>query len=424
MKLQGKVQIGAEGDAEFSVLCSGAEDMWHLYNFIVPGDIVGTKTVRKVVKETATGSGTAERRVLTLHILVEHVEFDGSGEPATIRLAGINKTETEWVKMNSHHTLTISSDPPQTVKVHKREWNEFFADRLREACDEDSRADTAAIVMDYGIAHVCLINGSLVQTKSKIELTIQKKRKMNGSSRDESINRFFGLIYESLLQNVNLDKVKVVLVCSPGTIRDEFMSYVNKKLSGGETLSEPAKLLLANRQKLLPVLVSSGQRNAINEALADRNIQHKVSATKCAADIKSWNQFQELLTMDPDRVCYGPQYVQAALNEQAIEVLLISDTCFRHPDARLRKYYIAVADDVQQFGGVVNVFSSQHTTGEALTKISGIAAILRMPMPQLEDVEQDLNFLQSEQVDEMVRSHTKGGSETMSEQRTSSSGIL
>lgn len=38
-------------------------------------------------------------------------------------------------------------------------------------------------------------------------------------------------------------------------------------------------------------------------------------------------------------------------------------------------------------GGEVHVFSSGHASGEQLAQLSGIAAVLRFPMPELEDAE-------------------------------------
>ena len=406
MRLLGKVNVNSEGQADFGVVVSGTEDLWHLYNFITPGDIIGTKTVRKVVKETATGGGSAEKRTLTLHVQIQKLDFDAGG---IMRLSGINRTDTEWVKMNAHHTLEIYSDPPQTVYIHKPEWNSFLADRLKEACDEDSRADTGAVIMDYGQAQVCLVNGSMVITKAKIDVSIPKKRKMNASSRDDSIQKFFGQIFDAMLANIQLEKVKVILICSPGTLREEYMNFVNKKLSAPD-LPPAVKDLQNQRSKLLPVLTTSGQRGAINEAIADRQVQQRMSQAKCALDIKIWQEFETLLSTDPDRVCYGPQYCYEAQHLQAIQTLLVSDACFRSHDINERRFYIAFAEEVRNFGGQVHVFSTQHTTGEQLSKISGVAAILRMPCPQLEDIEQDPKFMESEQVMGMIRAQTASDS--------------
>lgn len=42
-------------------------------------------------------------------------------------------------------------------------------------------------------------------------------------------------------------------------------------------------------------------------------------------------------------------------------------------------------DSVRESGGDVRIFSSMHISGEQLEQLTGIAAILRFPMPELED---------------------------------------
>jgi protein pelota len=44
-------------------------------------------------------------------------------------------------------------------------------------------------------------------------------------------------------------------------------------------------------------------------------------------------------------------------------------------------------DAVRDGGGESLVFSSMHVSGEQLNQLSGIAAILRFPLPDLEDAE-------------------------------------
>jgi protein pelota len=40
-------------------------------------------------------------------------------------------------------------------------------------------------------------------------------------------------------------------------------------------------------------------------------------------------------------------------------------------------------------GGEVSIFSGMHTSGEQLNQLTGIAAVLRFPLPDLEDQEFD-----------------------------------
>ena len=46
-------------------------------------------------------------------------------------------------------------------------------------------------------------------------------------------------------------------------------------------------------------------------------------------------------------------------------------------------------DDVREFGGEVKTFSSLHVSGEQLDQLTGLCAILRFPMEELEEEDSD-----------------------------------
>nr|ACI69315.1 pelota homolog [Salmo salar] len=46
-------------------------------------------------------------------------------------------------------------------------------------------------------------------------------------------------------------------------------------------------------------------------------------------------------------------------------------------------------DNVRDNGGTVRIFSSLHVSGEQLTQLSGVAAILRFPIADLSEPEDD-----------------------------------
>jgi hypothetical protein len=63
------------------------------------------------------------------------------------------------------------------------------------------------------------------------------------------------------------------------------------------------------------------------------------------------------------------------------------DKLFRINNVAKRKKYADLVEGVREAGGEALVFSSMHVSGEALNNLSGVAAILRFPLPELEDQE-------------------------------------
>ena len=88
-----------------------------------------------------------------------------------------------------------------------------------------------------------------------------------------------------------------------------------------------------------------------------------------------------MLATDPDRACYGTNHVLRASEQLAISDLLVSDQIYRTPNIQLRKQYINLMESVKTNGGKVFKFSSMHTSGSQLNLYTGIAAVLRFPIP-------------------------------------------
>lgn len=94
-----------------------------------------------------------------------------------------------------------------------------------------------------------------------------------------------------------------------------------------------------------------------------------------------------MLHTDQDRAYYGYKHVVAANANNAIETLLITDELFRNQDIATRRKYVDLVESVRDNGGTVRLFSSLHVSGEKLGQISGVAAILRFPMPEIDEAD-------------------------------------
>ncbi|KAH9598658.1 eRF1 domain 2 [Trypanosoma melophagium] len=389
--------VRPDGKVEVKVSLSTSEDLWHLYNLVIHGDRVRTKTKRKVVKETSTGTQSAQVHFITLELEVRQVDFS----PDELRLHGVNVSENDYVKLGAHHTLSIHTFPPQDVTIIKREWDEIISTRLKEACDNESKADTAAILMDNGKANVLLVTPSFMYTKAKIDVTIAKKHKNDGTARDKSIQRFFKQVMDAICAHVDFEKIKLVLICSPAHIREEFRQYMERVTIQAET--GPLRVIHKNLSKVVLVKVTDITNDALRTAFADPSVATKMDSTRCSAEIKVWQNFQDTMNNDPDRCVYTPQIVYQAAMMGAVGTLMVSDALFRSSSPIERRFYLSLVQFVKQGGGRVSIFSSNHVTGEQLTQLGSIAAILLFPCPDLDDVTIKEDFINGEEVAAFVR---------------------
>jgi protein pelota len=235
--------------------------------------------------------------------------------------------------------------------------------------------------MHEGLAHVLLISRSLTLTRARVEVSIPKKGKSAIFGRETATKKFFDAVLRAVEQHVDLSAIKVLLVGSPGFLKDEFYKHMI------EATRRDERAIIENKAKIVLCHSSSGHKHALQEVLSRPELQNRLSATKAVAEVRALTDFNTMLTTDEDRAFYGQSHVFAAAESGAIQVLLITDELFRATDVATRKRYVTLVDDVKREGGEVAIFSTQHVSGAQLRDMSGVAAVLRFPMPQINEIE-------------------------------------
>eukprot|EP00963_Diacronema_lutheri_P008185 scaffold718_cov342-Pavlova_lutheri.AAC.41 len=376
MRLLSRQIRGKEGSVK--LLPVEGEDLWHTYNLLQVGDHITAATFRKVQRTTASGAGESERVKLRLRVKVEQVDFDGVG--LTIRIKGTNTTENEHIKLGQYHTIELELNRAFTLE--KAEWDAVHLDIIKEACDFATTADLAAVVMQEGLAHVCLVGGSITMVKAKIEKSLPKKRGAAAQGYEKALHAFFAQIYQALVSHVNFEVVKTLIIASPGFLKDQFHEWMLKEVENNDQGN-----FRKNKDRIVLAHSSSGFKGALKEVLASPKFQAILKDVKAVREVQTLDQFYEMLATESAKAFYGPGHVLAAHERLAIKKLLITDALFRSSDIATRRKYVELVESVKQNGGEVFVFSTMHVSGEQLQKLSGIAAVLRFPLPDLEDEE-------------------------------------
>jgi protein pelota len=360
------------------------EDMYHLYNLIQVGDVVEASTMRNVVTESKSGVRDKTRVMTKIAVKVDDLQFDA--EQGSLRVKGINVKENENLKLGQSHTLTLELNRP--CELFKEFWDSISLDMLRSLSEPVKKAELAVLVMQDGLANLLLLREALTKHCAKIERALQKKKTAASSSSslsmDTAVLKFFSDVYDAIMRHVDFNIVKVVLVGSPGFVKDDFMKYLHLR-----AVQEGNTVLIKNKSKFIVGHTSSGQRRAVEELLSEPGLAQVVGDVKAADEVKVLQQFYNMLSTDPDRACYGVSQVLAADGLLAVADLLITDTMYRTSDFVLRNKYVALVESVKRNGGKVFHFSSLHVSGEQLNLYSGVAAILRFPVPDIEEEEEE-----------------------------------
>lgn len=354
-----------------------AEDMWHIFNLIAVGDFLRATTIRKIQQESATGTSSSERVRITLTIEVKSIEYDSLA--SAMRVTGRNIVENDHVKVGAFHTIEL--EPHRAFSLGKQSWDSVYVDRMDMALNPAADADLASIVMQDGLAHVLLVSRSLTITRARVETSIPRKGKNAIYNRDSALAKFFESVLRALLQHVDLSTIKVLLIASPGFVKDEFYKYMLLEASRREL-----RQIIDNKAKIVLCHASSGHKHAFQEVLSKPELQARLSNTKAVGEVQVLNAFHQMLSDNPERAVYGPSHVMYAAEMGAVGTLLVTDDLFRATSIKTRKKYVQLVEDVKAAGAQVSVFSAQHVTGEQLGLMSGVAAILRFPLADIDNL--------------------------------------
>ncbi|KAM6577278.1 hypothetical protein CsatB_029115 [Cannabis sativa] len=367
------------GPGSVKMVAVDSDDLWYAYNLIAPGDSVMAVTVRKVLREAASGGRDAERVKLKLEVKVEEIaDYDKVG--SVLRIRGKNILENEHVKIGAFHTLELELNRPFVLR--KDNWDSLALHVLQQASDPTASADLAVVLMQEGLAHIMLIGKSMTTTRARIETSIPRKHGPGIAGYESALNKFFENVLQAFLKNVDFNVVRCAVIASPGFTKDQFHRHLLL-----EAERKQLRTIIENKSRIILVHTTSGYKHSMKEVLEAPNVMNMIKDTKAAQEVRALEEFFSMLSNDSARACYGPKHVEVAHERMAVQTLLITDDLFRNADLVARRRYVNLVESVKDSGGNVHIFSSLHVSGEQLAQISGIAAILRFPLPDLEDLE-------------------------------------
>jgi protein pelota len=350
------------------------EDIWHLFNLVVPGDRIKGTTTRKIAIERQGGIQVdSERKTFTIYLLIEKADYDAAS--ASIRYAGKNVGESDFIRMGQHHTMSVTIG--DTITISKEVWDSASKDTLQEALDVSRRASIVVCLIDAGMCNMYMLTSVLMKDLAKVVVHVPK-RKASSTSHDKAMHKFFEQTAKTMQSHVRFDIATCIVVAGPGFVKDDFMKYLLAK----PEMQQYSKMFLITH-------ASGAYKHCIKELLDDPQVRLRIQATSASAHAACLTQFYQTLKDDPDKACYGPGPVLAAAQMGAISELMLTDKLVRSAGVEARRKYVSACETVKANGGIVHVVSEQHVTGEQLTQLSGIAALLRYPCPDLVEDELD-----------------------------------
>lgn len=379
MKLVSKT-VGKD-DGTVVLIPEDADDLWTLYNLISKNDKITLKTQRNIKPIGSNGlpiqGATAQKKIITLTLDVLEINFVAS--ESELRIKGRTTNFLDDVPLGSFHTATVKIN--ETIKIFKEIWDNHIDELVDSSCTAESRAEVGAIVLEEGVAHVCLITDSMTILKGKYEKSIPKKRRGDSSAHDKGLKIFLNNTAQSAIRLLNLKNLKAIIIASPGTLSKQLYDILCLEFD-----KSGDKDLIKCKNKFLTTTSSTGYLQGLEEVLKNPTIRKQLSDTKVQRNVLLFDEFSKHLNNDDFKSFYGLKECEKAIEVSgAVKVLMITDSLFKNDDINKRKHYIELVEKVKNDGGEVSIFSSLHDSGKQLDQLTGIAVILNYPMHDLED---------------------------------------
>jgi protein pelota len=378
---------GVDEEDGVSLVITEPEDMWHANNLISVGDTVHSHTLRKVALTTATGSTLGKAVRVGLSVRVKSTFFDPLA--SELKVSGQVVNQNEWVGLGQHHTITFHYEKADIKFTlwKKAGWDSVALQSLGEALSEDRPDAVAAVVMQEGLANICLITEFRTIVRQRVEVPIPKKRASTKES-SKGLATFYEKLLSSLLTAIDFTTPRTLLLASPGFVAQDFREFMQT-----EAQKNKDKTLLQVAREAVTVHSSSGHVHSLNEVLKNPAVKAKLGDTKFTVETNLMDRFYELMRKDDGRAWYGTKPAAKAIAEGAVGrgggVLLVNNAFFRTMDVATRQRYVALVDKVKADGGDVRLLSSDHESGSRLDALGGIAVMLTYPMFDLDEDEEE-----------------------------------
>jgi protein pelota len=338
---------------EISLTPESLDDLWHLKYIIEPGDKVFSMTYRAIDSiSDKIRPDKVEKKLVRLGVNVETVEFHKFSNRLRIKGTILSDIDT-----GAYHTLNIE---PYTELSIIKHWKPDQIERIRDAIEAAKRPEVEIVTIEEGEAVIGYLRQYGIEEVSRVRQTSSGKR--------EGIDARSEFFAEVARQLKYADKVQTFVIAGPGFIKDDFVKFL--KNSNPEIAD-----------KVVVEDISSIGSSGFQEVLRRGAIQRVAEETRITREAQL---IEALLAgiAKGGKVAYGYDEVKKAVDYGAVETLMIADEVLRGFREKGNVHVEKLMREVEHSRGKVIIFSTEFEPGQRLEKLSGIAAILRFPIPE------------------------------------------
>ena len=143
--------------------------------------------------------------------------------------------------------------------------------------------------------------------RARVEANVPKKRPgAAAGAREKAVAHFFDLLLQALLRGIDFATVKVIVIASPGFVKDEFYEYL---------LAEAARLnvrpILDKSVRFILAHASGSHKASLADVIASPAVFSQLADTRAATEVAALNAFFGILHTHSEVVRLRPILAEA-----------------------------------------------------------------------------------------------------------------
>ncbi|MHA1156283.1 MAG: hypothetical protein ACTSQK_09265, partial [Candidatus Heimdallarchaeota archaeon] len=216
-----KYQIGS-----VSVIPETVDDLYVLYNLILPLDKVKARTYRRIrVGEEDGRAEKGERVSMILTLEVEDVKFHEFAN--RLRIKGkITDGPEDLISYGTYHTINVETGTLLTIG--KEIWSKIDKDRLEAAVRKSASAKVLIVAIDDSEATLAAIGAFSSTILVNIKERIPKKSGSKEKIRAEKIAKFYSTVTFAIEEafSSKIPDATAMVLAGPGFTKDNYYRYL------------------------------------------------------------------------------------------------------------------------------------------------------------------------------------------------------
>ena len=350
------MQLLNQSDEHWKLRIDSEDDLWVLARFAISGRSLAMLGERRdtTTAESGDRAKAAERKKMWIQLRILSTEYKTYSN--ILRVHGT--IEQAPVDIGSHHTHLV--EVGDELEIHSSSgFPEYDRLLLTDTMTTDKKSNVSIIVVEND--EIILFEVTRRGLREGATWTMRGGGKRGDVRTSETVAKSFQQQVAKEILAATSTQLPMIL-CGPGHARERLRNVILSQ--------DPQRTIRL-------VSTSMAGRSGANEIIRDGLADELLSEHAISKEIKLLEEVWLRLSKN-GAVAYGEKELSRAMNEGAIETLLVSADKIRDPEAMIEgtpvsKWIEAISD----IGAELVQCSSDHDSGEQLNNMGGIIALLR-----------------------------------------------